>query len=310
MSSQLTSNACPADQSSRTLVAGEYVAVFLPAQGMLGASLRYRGTEVLRHVEDLELAGVKGSTAGIPLLYPWANRLDGFEYSVAGLAVELDRTSRLLHFDQNALPIHGVPWARLAWKVIRHTDTILVAQLDWDTPELLTIFPSRHRVIMQVTLDDIGLTIETTVIAGSETSVPISFGFHPYIGLPLPREKWHLTMPSMRRLVLDSHQIPTGNEETFAGFDDELGEHDFDDGFALTTDQAMFAIAGAGCRISVELLAGYRYVQVYAPKQQSCIAVEPMTAPTNALVSGEGLQVIPPNGRYRAAFRIAVTASQ
>ena len=310
MSTQLTGSACPTDQSFRTLVAGDYSAVFLPAQGMLGASLRYRGIEVLRHVEDLESAAMKGSTAGIPLLYPWANRLDGFHYSAAGKAVELDRTSRLLHFDQNALPIHGVPWARLAWKVSRHTDAVLVAHLDWDTSELLAIFPFTHRVMMQVTLDDTGLTIETTVIAGSETSVPISFGFHPYIGLPLPREQWQLTMPSMRRLVLDPHQIPTGKEETFGGFNAELGEHDFDDGFALATDQAMFAIVGAGCRINVELLAGYLFVQVYAPKDQSCIAVEPMTAPTNALVSGEGLQVIPPSGRYRAAFRIAVTASQ
>ena len=310
MSSQLTGSASPAEQSSRMLAAGDYDAVFLPAQGMLGASLRYRGIEVLRHVEDLELAAAKGSAAGIPLLYPWANRLDGFHYSAAGKAVELDRASHLLHFDQNGLPIHGVPWARLAWSVTKATDAMVVAHLDWDTPWQLSIFPFRHRVVMQVILDDTGLTIETTVIAGSESPVPISFGFHPYIGLPLPREQWQLTMPSMRRLVLDPHQIPTGNEETFGGFDAALGEHDFDDGFALATDQSMFAIAGAGCRINVELLAGYRFVQVYAPKGQSCIAVEPMTAPANALVSGQGLQVIPPHGRYRAAFRIAVTSSQ
>jgi aldose 1-epimerase len=310
MSSQFTGSASPTDQSSRMLVAGDYQAAFLPAQGMLGASLRYRGIEVLRHVEELELAAVKGSTAGIPLLYPWANRLDRFNYSAAGLSVELNPASRLLHFDQNALPIHGVPWARLEWKVTRAKDSILVAHLDWDTPELLAIFPFRHRVVMHVTLDDTGLTIETTVIAGSEAPAPISFGFHPYIGLPLPREQWQLTMPSMRRLVLDCHQIPTGNEETFGGFDAALGGHDFDDGYALATDQAMFTIAGAGCQINVEFIAGYRFVQVYAPKDQSFISVEPMTAPTNALVSGKGLQVIPPNGRYRAAFRIAVTSSQ
>ncbi|MEO6137247.1 MAG: aldose 1-epimerase, partial [Luteimonas sp.] len=208
MSTQLTVSASAADQSSRMLAAGEYDAVFLPAQGMLGASLRFRGIEVLRHVDDLELAAVKGSTAGIPLLYPWANRLDGFHYSAAGKTVELDPASRLMHFDGNGLPIHGVPWARLAWNVTRATCAMLVAQLDWDTPERLAIFPFRHRVVMQVTLDDTGLTIETTVIAGSESPVPISFGFHPYIGLPLPREQWQLTMPSMRRLVLDPHQIP------------------------------------------------------------------------------------------------------
>ena len=34
---------------------------------MLGASLRYRGVEMLRRVEDLEAAAARGSSAGIPL---------------------------------------------------------------------------------------------------------------------------------------------------------------------------------------------------------------------------------------------------
>ena len=37
---------------------------------MLGASLRHRGVEILRRVQDLEAAAVQGSTAGIPLLHP------------------------------------------------------------------------------------------------------------------------------------------------------------------------------------------------------------------------------------------------
>ena len=310
MSSQRTGSLPSTDQSPRMLAAGDYEAVFLPAQGMLGASLRYRDIEVLRHIEDLELSDAKGSAAGIPLLYPWANRLDGFRYSAAGKTVQLDRASRLLHFDQNGLPIHGVPWARLAWSVAQATDAILVAYLDWDAPELLDIYPFRHRVVMKVMLDGTGLTIKTTVIAGSETPVPISFGFHPYIGLPHPREKWRLTLPTMRRLTLDPHQIPTGNEEIFDGFNDELGEYEFDDGFALATDRAMFSIACAGCRINTELLSGYRFVQIYAPENQSCMAVEPMTAPTNALASGKGLQVIPAKDSYYTAFRIAVASWQ
>jgi hypothetical protein len=31
-----------------------------------------------------------------------------------------------------------------------------------------------------------------------------------------------------------------------------------------------------------------------------------MTAPTNALISGDGLTVVPPGGEHRAAFSIAV----
>ena len=86
------SGAIAADGAVR-LSAGDLEAVFLPALGMLGASLRHRGTEILRRVEDLEDAAAKGSTAGIPLLHPWANRLDGLRYRAAGREVVLERSS-------------------------------------------------------------------------------------------------------------------------------------------------------------------------------------------------------------------------
>ena len=46
------------------LGAGDLQAEFLPGAGMLGASLTLAGTELLRRVENLEAARVKGSTAG------------------------------------------------------------------------------------------------------------------------------------------------------------------------------------------------------------------------------------------------------
>jgi hypothetical protein len=40
------------DPSAHTLVAGDLAAVFLSSHGMLAASLRYQGVEILRRVED------------------------------------------------------------------------------------------------------------------------------------------------------------------------------------------------------------------------------------------------------------------
>jgi hypothetical protein len=58
--------------------------------------------------------------------------------------------------------------------------------------------------------------------------------------------------------------------------------------FALMEEQTTFSVAGTTCRVSVELLDGYRYAQVFAPKDTDYVALEPMTAPTNALASGLG----------------------
>jgi aldose 1-epimerase len=298
------------DPTALRLAAGHLDAIFLPARGMLGASLRHRGEELLRRVEYLAAAAAKGSSAGIPLLHPWANRLAGSVYEAAGRKVMLDLSSRLLHLDGNRLPMHGVGWALLAWEVYEAKPDQIAAWLDWNCTDLLAVFPFRHRLEMTVTLRSDGLTVETTLVAGSEGPVPVSFGFHPYFGIPgLPRGQWQLTLPAMRRLAADERRIPTGGEEPFGTFDAPLGETDFDDGFVVLEERPAFSLAGAGRRIIVELLAGYRYAQVFAPKGKDYIAIEPMTAATNALASGRGLQLVEPGERFRAAFRVTVNST-
>jgi len=60
----------------------------------------------------------------------------------------------------------------------------------------------------------------------------------------------------------------------------------------------------------VDLLEGYQYAQVFAPKDKDYIALEPMTAPTSALTSGRGLQLVAPGERFRAVFRIRIDREQ
>jgi aldose 1-epimerase len=290
---------------------GDLKAVFLPGRGMLGASLRHKGVEMLRRVEDIEAAAANGSTAGIPLLHPWANRLAGPRYRAAGREVELNPSSPLLHLDANGLPMHGVPWSLLAWELTETKRDFLEARLEWSRSDLLAVFPFRHRLELTAMLHSDSLILETTLVAGPDGPVPVSFGFHPYFGLPdLRRALWRLELPAMKRLVLDQRGVPTGEEEPFNGFDAQLGEIGFDDGFALMAEQTSFSVSGAGRRITVELLAGYPYAQVYAPKDQDYIALEPMTAPTSALTSGRGLRLVDPGGKFRAMFRIRVDTSQ
>jgi aldose 1-epimerase len=116
--------------STQILTAGDLQATFWPAAGMLGASFRFRGVELLRRVDDLDAARIKGSTAGIPLLYPWANRLGSLQYRAAGREVSLDPSSPRLHFDDHKLPMHGVPWSELQWNVVSRRADALTARLD------------------------------------------------------------------------------------------------------------------------------------------------------------------------------------
>jgi aldose 1-epimerase len=289
------------------LVAEELEAVFLPGRGMLGVSLRHRGEELLRRLENLAAAAAKGSTAGIPFLYPWANRLATPRYRVAGRDVTFDPSSPLLHCDEHGLSIHGVKWALLTWEVIAARPDRLTARLEWTRPEWLGVFPFRHQVEMTATLRPDSLTIETAIMA--DDAVPVSFGFHPYLGLPhLPRAQWRMELPAMHKLVLDDRGIPTGEEESFEGFDAALGELHLDAGFIVLEDRPRFSLSGGGRRITVEFLENYRYTQVFAPQGMDFVALEPMTARTSALTSGQGLRVVESGKEFHAAFRIGIEA--
>jgi galactose mutarotase-like enzyme len=75
-------------------------------------------------------------------------------------------------------------------------------------------------------------------------------------------------------------------------------------------ERTSLSVAGANYRVSVDLLAGYRYAQVFAPKDKNYIALEPMTAPTSALTNGRGLRFVTPGERFRAVFRIRIDGGE
>jgi aldose 1-epimerase len=294
------------DPSARTLRSDGLRAVFLPGRGMLGASLEHRGEELLGRIEDIPSFAQSGRTCGIPLLHPWANRLGAMRYRVAGKEVLLDKVTSIGH-DDKSLPMHGVPWPRLAWQVLDEDGSTLNARLDWTSDERLAVFPFPHHVEMNIALGFDTLSVETTLLADESSAVPVSFGFHPYFRLPgLPRAEWQIHLPAMSRLLLDERSIPTGEEAPVPAFDAKLGDRAFDDGFAVLDPQASFSIAGNGRRITVEFIEGYPYAQVFAPPGKDYIAIEPMTAPTNALGSGRGLRLVEPGGLFRAIFRVKV----
>jgi galactose mutarotase-like enzyme len=287
-------------------------ATFAPAVGMIGCSLRHRGAELLGQRGGLAKYAASGSTMGIPLLHPWANRLSGFTYTVAGRTVTLDPHSPLLHRDANGLPMHGVLAANRNWRVATRTadDTgaHLSAVLDFGAdPALLAAFPFPHTLTIDIAVQDATLTISTTLQATGATAVPVSFGFHPYLQLPdVPRPEWHIEAPVRRRLLLDERMIPTGESEAVAIEPGALENRGFDDLFTELERPARFVLAGGGRRITVAFDDGYRFAQIYAPASDALICFEPMTAPANALVSGASLPLVQSGAAYRAVFSISI----
>ena len=284
-------------------------ATFIPPAGMLCASLRHRGQELLAQNAGPAAYALRGKTMGIPLLFPWANRLAAFDYAVGGHAVSIPRGDGSVPVDDRGLPIHGVVPGRLDWGVQCSDASRLVARLTWseDATPLFALFPFRHDLEYRASLAGGRLAVQTTVHAVGEDAVPVAFGFHPYLTLPgASRERWVVELPAMRRLELDSRQIPVGPGAGVPAEQFALGERDFDDGFEGVSETASFALSGAGRRIELEFARGYRFAQVYAPPTGQFICFEPMTAPANALRSGTGLTLLAPGQIRTAEFGVAV----
>src|SRR3954462_887578 len=132
---------------------------------MVCASLRHRGTELLGVRKGLEAYAASGSTMGVPLLYPWANRIAERRFEVLGRTVDLDRAPHRFRNDaETGLPMPGAIAAGGARAGAgagggrggggARGGRSGRGSLEWGADEeLMAAFPFAHRVTMQVSLE-------------------------------------------------------------------------------------------------------------------------------------------------------------
>lgn len=291
-------------EAAVTLAAGRISATFLPSLGMLGTSLCRDGEEFLSLPEG-SAAFAQGHTTGLPLLAPWANRLAGRHYRAGRVAVDLEGME--LHTDERGRPIHGTMLGRHRWAVARVATSATTAGLragfDYDDEALLAAFPFPHRITLEAALDAESLTITTTIEPTGRRRIPVTFGFHPYFRLPTGvRDDWRVALPRCRHLELDDG-IPTGFSITRPRDELPLAGRAPDDLFALGADRRLALVGPSGMRLDLRFGRGYPFAQVFSPEGSPHCAIEPMTAPTNALVTGDHPWVVP-GDRFRARFSI------
>ena len=263
-------------------------ATFVPRAGMIATSLADGDAEFLGQRRGLDAYVTAGKTMGIPILYPWANRLSAMSYGIDGAVVTLTPGTGGVRTDEHGSPIHGVLTGYPGWLVTAQSENSVTAVLDYaGEPQLLASFPFPHVLTQEVTLADRTLTVVTTVLPSTAASVPLCFGYHPYFKIPgVPRGEWQLTTPDMRHLPVDERGIPTGADERWRGRTEQLETTQYDDGFDGVADGSVFSVVGGDHRIDITFESGYPAAQLFAPGTDDVIAIEPMAARTDALRSG------------------------
>jgi aldose 1-epimerase len=291
------------------LHAGAVEATFLPGLGLTGVSLRHGRHEFLALPGGLDTQR-RGGTGGLPLLAPWANRLSRWDYRVGRRNVDLNGLP--LHTDGRGLPIHGLICGTSVWSVERHTTrrstASFAASLTVDAPA----FPFEHRLDVTALVSDAGLRVSTTLTATGRRSVPVGFGWHPYLRLPGARRgDWTLHLPERDHLGLDDGGIPNGRSLRERADRERVGTRTFDDLYRLRNRRPWsisHADDDASASLSLHLGDGYDYAQVWVPKGQRFLALEPMTVPTDALVRGE-TPIVSRGDSYTATFELRLDAS-
>lgn len=294
----------------------------VPDAGMVALSWTVAGEELLAlpcgRAEFLAAA----RTGGLPLLYPYANRLGADSLVACGRQVDLSRVQSLKRDDAHH-PIHGLLLRRGGWTLSVLGPGALQAELDWGAhAELMDAFPFPHTLQVTWTLAQgtgagaASLRVGTAVIADRDVDVPVAFGWHPYFRVSDPGSARILMEPASR-VALDAGGLPASGAvaraRSAAAQGNEFGVGQGQDALyrrAATRAGAQMSraasIVDTRRRIDIMMDAHYPFMQVFSPRGAPFACIEPMAAPTDGLRSGD-FAVAPAGTSFAATFEACVT---
>lgn len=311
---------------------GGAAATLYPGLGFNCIDLRLRlGDRVIGviHSEPDILAGGKPTLSGIPILFPWPNRIAHSNFEWDGVVYHVPANDGL---DRHSL--HGFACFE-GWTHFTPSDgdqdpsVTGVFRIARDAPDHLDEWPGNLVLSVKYTLTDDRLRIESTVSNPDDHPVPFGLGFHPYF-TPLAADSiedcrlW-VGASGFWKLV-DS--IPTGQVEPADERLDfreapQVGDRVLDD---VLTDLPPFEPEADGLMTRARLVGGdvamvmrcgesWRDVVVFTPPNRASIAVEPYTCPTDAVhlaAAGQdaGWRVLQPAGSWSGVVELSLTSAE
>lgn len=234
-------------------------------------------------------------------LFPWANRVKSGKYSFEGKEYQLPLNEVLL---QNAL--HGFVYFSVFQVIETNTDAQKASlTIQYVYKGGYVGYPFPFQLNIQHTLSSKGLELHYQITNIGDSNLPISLGWHPYFSIEgETKNDWQVKFPSTHEYLLDAQMCPVDRlEKSYKnGFD--LDGQTIDAVFAVEQHPMVEAVLSSkkqALNIHVWQEAAqqqFNYTVVYTPDTGTSIAIEPMTAPTNALNSTENLRVIAPQNTY------------
>ncbi len=214
---------------------------------------------------------------GIPLLAPFANRLDEQAFYANGKKYNFDME---LGNVRGAIPIHGFLSNTKDWKLVEAKadgkSAWVTSRLDfYRNPQWMKQFPFAHTLEMTYRLADGVLEVKTVIENLSVEPMPVAIGFHPYFQLTdSTREDWVLSIGAKTHWLLADNKIPTGETESAdkffgnrkaAALKDLDLDHVFGDLERDAQGRAVMSVKGKTQQLDVLLGPNFRAVVLYSP---------------------------------------------
>ncbi len=253
------------------------------------------------------------SACGI-VLVPWPNRVPDGKWTLDGEPQQLDLTEPER---QNA--IHGL---------LRFTAYRLVERSPGAVTLGATVYPQHGYPFLldtEVTYElmDDGLTVTHRITNESDAPAPVAIGTHPFLQIgDVPTEDLTLTVHAATRFPVDE-RLNVGQEIAVDGTEYDLrggrrvGGLELDTAFGdVTFDGDVSAVLSAedGRSVALWQQPEFPYVHVYTTEAfprgtevVTAIAIEPMTAPANALNTGQSLKWLNPGEVWQVSWGIRYT---
>lgn len=281
--------------------------------GSVAAVLRSLSVGGVAITETTDGTGAPPSANGI-VLAPWPNRVRDARWNLDGAELQLDVTEPARG---NAL--HGL---------LRFTD-YLVREQTPDSVTLAALIAPQHGwpflfdtwVRYEVRAD--GLTVTHGVTNLSDRRAPYAVGAHPFLRIgDQPVEDLVLTIAAATYFDVDDRFNPIAERpvdgtrfDARAGL--RVGDLDYDTAFGGVTHRdgaSAWLTAPDGATVELVQDVDWGYLQVFTtPKFPRgagtglAVAVEPMTAPPDALNSGQGLIWLEPGESSEGSWGLRYT---
>ena len=291
-----------------------------------------KGEDVIRKTwNTLEDIRPRMGLNGVPLLWPYANRLEEQAFYANGKKYSFDLG--LGNTGANPIPIHGFLTTADAWKLVEAKadarSAWVTTKLDfYRIPRYMKQFPFAHTLTMTYRVQDGALEVHTRIDSLSDEPIPVAIGFHPYFQLTdSPREEWRLAVGAKTHWLLDASKLPTGQTQPITAIlptpkQIPVKDVTLDDIFTdLERDaqgRATMSVIGKTQQLDVVVGPKFKTILVLSRDNNAnrlpatargTVAFEPMASITNALnLSQKGLykelQSIEPGGSWEESFWI------